>query len=48
MTIGMLIESMAGKCASIKGKIQAVEPFENYEDDDVIKYFGKTLASHGY
>lgn len=41
MTIGMLIESMAGKSASLNGKIQAYDPFEPFEDDDAVKYFGK-------
>jgi len=30
MTIGMLIESMAGKSASLEGSIREFEPFEVY------------------
>lgn len=48
MTIGMLIESMAGKAGALEGKIQETEPFKPYEDDDPVKYFGKELKKHGY
>lgn len=41
MTIGMLIESMAGKNAALNGEIYEYKPFEPFEDDDVVKFFGK-------
>lgn len=40
MTIGMLIESMAGKAASLEGKIQEFEQFQVYEKDNINNYFG--------
>ena len=48
MTIGMLIESMAGKAGALEGKIQETTPFQPYEDDDPVKYFGQELKKHGY
>ena len=39
MTIGMLIESLAGKGGALNGQ---------YIDDDVINYFGSELLKHGY
>lgn len=44
MTIGMLIESLAGKGGAMKGEYIDAKPFEKYEDDDVIDYFGKELV----
>lgn len=44
MTIGMLIESLAGKGGALKGEYIDVRPFEKYEDDDVIDYFGQELV----
>ena len=44
MTIGMLIESLAGKGGAMKGEYVEAKPFEKYEDDDVIDYFGKALV----
>lgn len=44
MTIGMLIESMAGKNAALSGEMRVVKPFQNYEDDDPVKYFGEELV----
>lgn len=41
MTIGMLIESLAGKTGAMKGKIQEHKPFEVYENDDAVGYFGR-------
>lgn len=43
MTIGMLIESLAAKQGALSGKIQETTPFENFEDDDIVKYFGSEL-----
>lgn len=37
----MLIESMAGKNAALSGEIYEYNPFEPFEDDDVVKHFGK-------
>jgi DNA-directed RNA polymerase I subunit RPA2 len=48
MTIGMLIESMAGKNGALDGRITRVKPFENYKDDNVVKFFGEELKKHGY
>ena len=48
MTIGMLIESMAGKVSAMEGKIARVRPFESYKNDNVVDYFGKELKNHGY
>lgn len=44
MTISMLIESLAGKGGAMNGQFIDVKPFEKYEDDDVIDYFGKELV----
>lgn len=43
MTIGMLIESMAGKSGALNGNIVETHPFSVYEGDDVVKYFGDQL-----
>jgi DNA-directed RNA polymerase I subunit RPA2 len=48
MTIGMLIESMAGKKGSMEGKIQETTAFKNYQDDDAVKHFGEQLTKYGY
>ncbi|XP_953002.1 DNA-directed RNA polymerase I, second largest subunit, putative [Theileria annulata] len=60
MTIGKLIEGMAGKVASIYGKPQDSTCFQTYysenndkgneemEEVDVVDYFGKSLISAGY
>ena len=48
MTIGMLIESIAGKGGSLNGEFIDVKPFEKYEDDDIIDYFGQELVKKGY
>jgi len=48
MTIGMLIESLAGKGGSLDGKFIDVKTFEKYKDDDCIDFFGKELTKHGY
>lgn len=48
MTIGMLIESLAGKSGSMEGKFQVFSPFDQIEEDDLIGYFGKELSKNGY
>jgi|TARA_B110000285_G_scaffold226800_1_gene287100 DNA-directed RNA polymerase I subunit RPA2 len=48
MTIGMLIESLAGKGGCLDGKFIDTKTFEKYEDDDAIDFFGKELVKHGY
>ena len=48
MTIGMLIESLAGKGGALNGEFIDVTPFEKYEDDDVVDFYGKELLKHGY
>ena len=48
MTIGMLIESLAGKSGSFNGKFQEFSAFQQFEDDDAIGYFGKELLEKGY
>ena len=44
----MLIESLAGKGGAMNGEFIDVKPFEKYEDDDVIDYFGRELVKKGY
>lgn len=48
MTIGMLIESLAGKSGALEGKFQEFSPFQQFEDDDAIGYFGKELLDKGF
>jgi DNA-directed RNA polymerase I subunit RPA2 len=36
MTIGMLVESIAGKAGANSGQFKNVKTFEKYEDDDVV------------
>ena len=48
MTIGMLIESMAGKKGALEGKFQTTTAFQNYENDNVVDYFGTELKKAGY
>lgn len=48
MTIGMLIESIAGKSGSLDGEFKDIKTFEKYENDDIIEYYGKELAKHGF
>ena len=48
MTIGMLIESLAGKGGALDGKFIDVKTFQKYEDDDIVEFFGKELKKHGY
>jgi DNA-directed RNA polymerase I subunit RPA2 len=48
MTIGMLIESMAGKSGSLNGIFQDATPFQFHEEDKIIDYMGQQLLSSGY
>jgi len=48
MTIGMLIESMAGKAGAMHGLAQDATPFTFSESDTAIDYFGKQLRAAGY
>jgi len=48
MTIGMLIESMAGKSACMQGRRHDGTPFRFDEDDTAVDYFGKQLVASGY
>lgn len=48
MTIGMLIESMAGKSGALHGCYQDATPFTFHEKNRIIDYFGDELRSSGY
>eukprot|EP00826_Nyctotherus_ovalis_P054250 TRINITY_DN7093_c0_g2_i9.p1 TRINITY_DN7093_c0_g2~~TRINITY_DN7093_c0_g2_i9.p1 ORF type:complete len:517 (-),score=141.83 TRINITY_DN7093_c0_g2_i9:25-1443(-) len=48
MTIGMLIESMAGKSGAAHGHFQTAEAFEKYPKGGVTKYFGEELSKAGF
>lgn len=48
MTMGMLVESLAGKTGSLQGKFKETKTFEKYEDDDIIQHFGSELLAQGY
>ena len=48
MTMGMLLESMAGKSGALQGKFQDATPFSFDEDNTAVDYFGKQLAAQGY
>ena len=48
MTIGMLIESLAGKSGALDGKFQEFPTFSQFENDDAIGYFGKELLKNGF
>uniref|UniRef100_A0A3Q3GCL8 DNA-directed RNA polymerase subunit beta n=1 Tax=Kryptolebias marmoratus TaxID=37003 RepID=A0A3Q3GCL8_KRYMA len=48
MTIGMLIESMAGKSAALHGLSHDATPFTFSEESSALEYFGKMLRSGGY
>jgi len=48
MTIGMLIESMAGKAGAMHGLAQDATPFQFTEEDTAIEYFGDQLLAAGY
>ncbi len=50
MTIGMLIESMAGKSGALHGMFQDATPFSFHESGDkiAVDYFGEQLQAAGY
>ncbi|KAL5006288.1 hypothetical protein ScPMuIL_015094 [Solemya velum] len=48
MTIGMMIESMAGKSGAIQGMGHDATPFTFSEEDPAIEYFGELLSKAGY
>ncbi|KAF8646384.1 hypothetical protein AX16_007250 [Volvariella volvacea WC 439] len=48
MTIGMLVESMAGKAGAMHGLAQDATPFQFSEEDTAVDYFGKQLLASGY
>ncbi|KAF8897916.1 hypothetical protein BD779DRAFT_1432675 [Infundibulicybe gibba] len=48
MTIGMLVESMAGKAGAMHGLAQDATPFQFSEEDTAIDYFGQQLLAAGY
>ncbi|KAM0756551.1 beta and beta-prime subunits of DNA dependent RNA-polymerase [Meredithblackwellia eburnea MCA 4105] len=48
MTIGMLIESIAGKAGAMHGYAQDGTPFNFSEDDTPVDYFGEQLRAAGY
>jgi DNA-directed RNA polymerase I subunit RPA2 len=48
MTIGMLIESMAGKSAALRGSFQDGTPFNFHEGHKAIDHFGGQLCAAGY
>jgi len=48
MTIGMLVESMAGKSGSLHGIYQDATPFRFDEQKRAVDYFGEQLLKAGY
>ena len=48
MTIGMLIESMAGKAGALHGHYQDSTPFQFNEDRKAVDHFGEQLLAAGY
>ncbi|XP_033639510.1 DNA-directed RNA polymerase I subunit RPA2-like [Asterias rubens] len=48
MTIGMMIESMAGKSSSLHGMCHDATPFTFSEDEPAVDYFGRLLRAGGY
>ncbi|KAG8444046.1 hypothetical protein GDO86_009295 [Hymenochirus boettgeri] len=48
MTIGMLIESMAGKSAALHGLCHDATPFTFSEENSAVEYFGEMLKAGGY
>lgn len=48
MTIGMLIESMAGKAGATHGQFHEATPFCYDEQNRAVDYFGEQLAKAGY
>ncbi|KAG8965431.1 hypothetical protein FRC05_003268 [Tulasnella sp. 425] len=48
MTIGMFVESMAGKAGAMHGIPQDGSPFKFSEEDRAVDYFGQQLRAAGY
>ncbi|XP_055025762.1 DNA-directed RNA polymerase I subunit RPA2 [Misgurnus anguillicaudatus] len=48
MTIGMLIESMAGKSAALHGLCHDATPFKFSEEHSALEHFGEMLKAAGY
>ncbi|KAG8965474.1 DNA-directed RNA polymerase I subunit rpa2 [Tulasnella sp. 419] len=48
MTIGMFVESMAGKAGAMHGIPQDATPFKFSEESTAVDYFGKQLLEAGY
>nr|XP_042900006.1 DNA-directed RNA polymerase I subunit RPA2 isoform X2 [Parasteatoda tepidariorum] len=48
MTIGMMIESMAGKAGAMEGTIHDATPFQFSETDTAAHYFGERLKKVGF
>lgn len=48
MTIGMFIESLAGKSGSLQGSAKDSTPFQFDEDHPPSEYFGEELAAAGF
>jgi DNA-directed RNA polymerase I subunit RPA2 len=48
MTIGMLIESMAGKAGCLHGVYQEAEPWRFDDQHTAVNYFGQQLARAGF
>lgn len=50
MTIGMLVESMAGKSGALHGTFEDASPFQFHESGDKVSvdYFGEQLMAAGY
>uniref|UniRef100_A0A672GIB0 DNA-directed RNA polymerase subunit beta n=1 Tax=Salarias fasciatus TaxID=181472 RepID=A0A672GIB0_SALFA len=48
MTIGMLIESMAGKSGALHGLSHDATPFSFSEENSALEYFGEMLRAGGY
>ncbi len=48
MTIGMLIESMAGKAGALHGQFQDGTPFQFNEKNKAVDHFGEQLRAAGY
>ena len=48
MTIGMLVESMAGKLGAMQGRFQNATPFQFSERQPVVNHVGEQLVKAGY
>lgn len=48
MTIGMFVESMAGKAGALHGICQDATPFKFSEENTAVDFFGQQLKSAGY